>query len=270
MISSGQIAGAVRDLGVADGDTVFVHSGMHRALAVEGRTRDQKLDTIVAGLGEAVGRGALLMPAFSYSFCRNEDFDLAETPSTGVGVLPEHFRRMPHTHRTTDPLFSVGVTGTLPGEWERPLFAVRDVDCFGTGSVFDFLHEANAKLLFFGVPATACTFAHYVEQQMEVPYRYFKDFHGRVHAGGHSTDVTARFYVRDLEADVETYLAPLGDDLLRAGRARAMAMDGGPSLYLTDAVAVFEIAAERVSDHPDYLLRRGHPKATHLYPLLAP
>jgi aminoglycoside 3-N-acetyltransferase len=210
------------------------------------------------------------MPAFSYSFCREEDFDLAETPSTGVGVLPEHFRRMPDVRRTTDPLFSASVRGELPDEWERTLFTVRDVDCFGAGSVFDLLYRTNGKLLFFGVPATACTFAHYVEQQLEVPYRYFKDFHGRVHAGGESTEVTARFYVRDLEADVEVYLAPLCDDLLRAGRARASAMEGGPSIYLTDAVAVAEMAAERVAVHPDYLLRRGHPDATNLYPLLAP
>lgn len=257
-------------LGVAPDDVLFVHAGLQRALSVEGRTRDQKLDTIVGGLRDTVPNGVLVMPAFSYSFCDDPDFDLDRTPSSGVGVLPEYFRGLPGVHRTTDPIFSAGVLGALPERWQRTLFDIRDVDCFGEGSVFDMLHDLNAKLLFFGVPATACTFVHYVEQRMQVPYRYHKKFEGTIRAHGREAHVAANFYVRDLEQDVETYLAPLGDDMLLNGTARASAMDAGPSLYVTDARSVAAQAEQGVADNPDYLLRRGHPGLTHLYPQLAP
>lgn len=270
MISAADFTDALAGLGLTAGDTVHVHSGLRQALAAEGKTRDQKLATITAGIAGAVPGGTVIMPTFSYSFTRGEDFDLAATPSTGVGLLPEFFRHQAGARRTTDPLFSAAVKGPVDPSWEQALFAVHDVDCFGPGSIFDYLYEIDARLLFFGVPATANTYVHHVEQRLEVPYRYFKDFSGRVIAGDVSQDVTARFYVRRLESDVDVYLAPLGDDLLRSGRARATAMPGGPSLFLTGARAVAEQCQAGVADNPDYLLRRGHPEARHLYPLLAP
>ena len=270
MITAAQISAALADLGLAAGDTVHVHSGLRQALAAQGTTRDQKLGTIVDGIAGAVPGGTVVMPTFSYSFTKGEDFDIATTPSTGVGLLPEFFRGREGVRRTTDPLFSAALMGPVDRDWERRLFSIRDVDCFGEGSIFDYLYAINAKLLFFGVPATANTYVHYIEQRLAVPYRYFKDFTGRVVAGDADARVTARFYVRDLDSDVEVYLAPLGDDLLRSGRARAVAMDRGPSLYLTDARSVAAQCEEGVADNPDYLLGRGHPGADHLYPLLAP
>lgn len=252
------------------GDTLFVHSGLRQALKVDGRTREQKLTTIVTGLRGAVPEGALIMPTFSYSFTKGEDYDVDATPSTGVGVLPEFFRAQEGVRRTTDPLFSAAVAGRVLPEWEECLFGIRDVDSFGDGSVFAYLYEIDAKLVFFGVPATANTYVHHIEQRLAVPYRYSKEFRGRVTAGGSSGDVTASFYVRDLEGDVEVYLAPLGDDMLRSGRARATAMEGGPSVYVATARAIAEQCEEGVAANPDYLLRRGHPGAQNLYPLLAP
>ncbi|HYI38516.1 MAG TPA: AAC(3) family N-acetyltransferase [Thermoleophilaceae bacterium] len=270
MIGASEITREVAALGVAPDDVLFVHAGLQRALSVEGRTREQKLDTIVQGLSDAVPDGVLAMPAFSYSFCDGADFVLDETPSSGVGVLPEYFRTLPGVRRTTDPLFSAAIRGTLRAPWEQALFEIRDVDCFGAGSVFDMLRDLDAKLLFFGVASTACTFVHYVEQQMEVPYRYHKQFPGTIRAHGREAHVTANFYVRDLDQDVETFLAPLGDDMLVNERARASAMTNGPSLYVTDPRAVTAQVEEGLAGNPDYLLRRGHPGVTHLYPLLAP
>jgi aminoglycoside 3-N-acetyltransferase len=270
MITAGDITTALRELGLGEGDAVFVHAGMRRALTVAGRGRAEKFETILGGVSDAVGEGSVMMPAFSYSFTKGEDFDLAITPSVGVGVLAEYFRALEGVRRTIDPLFSAAIRGPVAEGWEERLFTIRDVDCFGEGSIFDYLRAVNAKLLFFGVPATANTFVHYVEQLLGVPYRYFKDFRGRVKDESTARDVTARFYVRALDQDVDTYLAPLGDDLLRAARARARALPGGPSLYLTDAASVVRQCREGVAANPDYLIDRGHPGAEHLYPLLAP
>jgi aminoglycoside 3-N-acetyltransferase len=270
VITADDMTRALADLGLRPDDTVMVHSGMRDLLRVQGRGRDEKLATVVDALRAAVPGGRLVMPSFSYSFTRGEDYDLQRSPGIGLGVLPEYFRGLPGVRRTTDPLFSAAILGPVPAEWEEPLFGVHDVDCFGAGSVFDFLYRQDARLLFLGVPATANTYAHYVEQMLEVPYRYFKDFRGRVVRDGDATEVTARFYVRELESDVEVFLAPLADDLLRAGEAVATAMDRGPSLFLTGARAIARQAELGVAANPDYLLRRGHPEADHLYPLLAP
>ena len=240
VIESDDISEALAGLGVEPGGVLFVHAGMQRALSMRGRTREEKLDTIVQGLTAAVGDGVLGMPSFSYSFCRRRGLrhraHAVERGRGAAGVLPA---AAPGVRRTTDPLFSAVAARLAAGPRGR-----RRCTRFATwtasvaGSVFDMLYDLNAQFLFFGVASTACTFAHYVEQRLEVPYRYHKEFRGTVRTPEGEQQVSANFYVRDLDADVETYLAPLGDDMLRSGRARASAMEGGPSLYVTDARSV--------------------------------
>jgi aminoglycoside 3-N-acetyltransferase len=257
VINADDITEAVASLGVGPGDSVFVHSGLQSALRVEGRSRDQKLATIVRGLRGALPQGVLMLPAFSFSYCKGEEYDVERTPST-VGVLPEYFRRLPETRRTLDPIYSASVIGELPTRWEDSLFRVRDTDALGDESVFGFMREQNVKLLFFGVPFATCTYVHHIEQRLGVPYRYFKEFSGVLRDGSRTTATTARFYVRDLDADVQTYLAPLGEALLRESAATTSALPRGPSLYLTDALSVESLAARGVRQNPDYLLARGH------------
>lgn len=266
MITVQDISAALRSQGVESTDTVFVHSGLQRCLRVEGSTREQKLARIVGGLSAAVSEGILIFPTFTYSFCREEIFDVAQSPST-VGVLSEHFRRLPGVRRSTDPLFSVAIRGEVPSAWERPLFEPGDKDCFGEQSVFAMLREVDAKFVFFGVPATTCTFVHHIEQRQGVPYRYLKDFPGVVRAEGQMTSVVARYYVRDLDDDVETFLVPLVEDLRGAGLVREMTFDRGPYVCVASARDVESVAVGGMAEHRSYLLCRGHPHLAALHPV---
>lgn len=259
MIAAGDIASALADLGVGPRDTLFVHSGLKGALRLAGATREEKLATLAGGLRAAVPDGVLIVPTFTYSFTgAGEPFDVRATPST-VGVLTEYVRTLPGVRRTTDPLFSCAVLGDLPGPWRERLLTVGDVDCFGPHSVFALLDEADAKLLFLGVDFELCTYVYRVEQRLGVPYRYFKDFRGTVVDGDEATAVTARYFVRDLESDVENTFTPLADDLEAAGAARRARLERGPELFVTSARAVDAEIERRIAENPDYLLRRGHP-----------
>lgn len=260
MIASGDITRALAGLGVQPSDTLFVHSGLKGALRLAGSTREGKLATLTDGLRDSVRDGLLILPAFTYSFTEGEPFDIAASPST-VGVLTEYFRTLPGVRRTTDPLFSCGVLGELPAPWTERLLTVGDVDCFGAHSIFAMLAEVDAKLLFIGIDFEMCTYVFHVEQELAVPYRYFKDFPGMVLDGGESIAVTARYYVRDLDSDVVNTFTPLADDLLASGAARRMRLERGPELFLTSARAVSAEIERRIAVNPDYLLRRGHPTA---------
>ncbi len=261
MIDAADIAGALADLGVGPRDTLFVHSGLKGALRLAGATREEKLATLAGGLRDGVPDGLLILPAFTYSFTgESEPFDLATSPST-VGVLSEYFRTLPGVRRTADPLFSCGVLGELPEPWARRLYSVGDVDCFGEHSIFAMLAELDAKILFIGVDFEFCTYVFRVEQELRVPYRYFKDFQGTVVDGGEAAVVTARYYVRDLDSDVVNTFTPLARDLLAAGDAGSARLDRGPELFVTGARAVSAAARRGIATNPDYLLRRGHADA---------
>ena len=232
-------------------------------MVVAGETRAQKLSTLVRGMLDSVPDGVLILPTFSYSFCRDEPFDVEHTPSA-VGVLPEYFRQLPQVRRTPEPIFSTAVHGHLPPAWERRLFAVGDKDCFGDESVFALLLEADAKLVFLGVAPTACTFIHHVEQSEGVAYRYFKEFRGLVRRDGASRRVTARYYVRDLDSDVETFLVPLVDALRAGGALAELRFPRGPELGVTRARAIGAAAVAGLQTNASFLLERGHPHLAHL------
>jgi aminoglycoside 3-N-acetyltransferase len=243
---------------VREHDTLFVHSGLRSALRVAGDSAREKLVTVLDGWMGTVPQGNLIVPTFTYSFCNGAEYDVDRTPST-VGALTDYFRQLPEVRRTADPIFSSAVHGALAGEWERRLFEVGDKDCFGDESVFALLAEVNAKLLFFGVGFEYCTFVHHVEQRLGVPYRYMKDFTGTVKTRERAARVTAHYFVRDLDSDVEPFLIPLADSLLARGRAARASLPDGPSLLVTDAESTRVVAEEELSSNPSFLLERGHP-----------
>lgn len=260
MIASVDILEALRSVGVRSDDTLYVHAGLQSALRVAGEGREEKMDTVLAALSAAVADGCLMLPTFTYSFCRDEPFDVAGSPST-VGMLTERFRSRAGVRRIPEPIFSTAVSGRIAPEWEARLFRIGDVDCFGEESVFAYLYEVDARLLFFGVSFEFCTFLHLVEQRLEVPYRYFKEFRGDVIAAGAVASTAARYFVRDLDQDVESSFLPLGADLLERGLAAETQIPRGPRLFATSARAVHDVAVERVRSRPDYLLARGHMRA---------
>lgn len=261
MISATDMVDALAGLGVSSPPAMMVHSSVRAAVRVEGRTPIDKLETIVQALQTVAGNGNLVMPTFTYSFCEGRDFDLAASAST-VGALTEYFRRRPGVRRTTDPIFSAAVAGEVAPEWEERLFGLQDVNCFGPSSVFAWLRELDAVLLFFGVGIEACTYLHHVEQRHEVPYRFFKDFHGVVHAADRDQDVTATYFVRPLDGSVEFNPERLEVALLESGRASEVTLADGPRLLVTTAREVERTAAERMTENPAFLLRSDLPAAT--------
>ena len=236
---------------------MFLHSGLQGALRLRGDTREQKMGTLLDGLQAAAPQGVLALPTFTYSFCRGEDFDVENSPST-VGILTEHFRRRAGVRRTPEPLFSTAIRGRLPALWEERLFTVGDVDCFGPESVFSFLYEVDAQLLFFGVGFEFCTLLYMVEQRLGVPYRYAKLFSGDVVAAGRRSPVTASYYVRELDSGVENDFRPLARELLARGLARETRLERGPRILCCRARHVHDVAVEKLGEQPDYLLTRGH------------
>jgi aminoglycoside 3-N-acetyltransferase len=258
MIRKDGIVRALRSAGVRASDTLWVHAGLQTALKVAGATAAEKVDTVLDALDGAVADGTLILPTFTYSFTRGEEYDLAASAST-VGVLGERFRRRPGVRRTADPIFSAAIRGPLTGDWAEILYRPGDTDCFGERSVFAYLHECDAKLAFLGVGFGYCTFVYLVEQRLEVPYRYFKDFRGTIRDGDRALPATARYFVRDLDAGVENSFDALADALLRSHAARRTTMPGGPSLLVTSARAVEAEAVRGVAARPDFLLREQVP-----------
>jgi len=171
------LVSALRTAGITPGDIVFSHVGLGMLGFPEGGGGMPRAALLLdQAFSEVLGpEGTLLLPTYSYSFCKNEPFDPGTTPSD-VGEFTEYFRTRPGVVRSLDPIFSVAGRGPKAAE----LFADLPRDCFGRDCIYERLVHAGAKICNVGVGFRYATFIHHAEQSFGVPYRYLKLFIGKI------------------------------------------------------------------------------------------
>ena len=84
------------------------------------------------------------------------------------------------------------------GKDAKMLANLNNIDAFESYSPFGYMYKFDAKMAFFNVAINmGITFTHYVEEALQVPYRYFKPFTaGYIDANGVETKRTYVMYVR--------------------------------------------------------------------------
>ena len=187
------IGAALREAGVSPDEWILIHGDAGVAAQLRHIEPNRRLPFFFKQLLNFIDGGTLLVPAFSYSFTKNEDFDVNFTPSD-VGLFSEAFRQLPGVARTSHPIFSFSVIG--PGT--EAVLGARLDDCFGEGTVFDLAYKNNAKIVFLGSEFSRATFVHYVEQRHGVKYRHPKKFCGNLIKNGTKKIQETNYLVRDL------------------------------------------------------------------------
>ena len=137
----------------------------------------------------------ILVPTFTYSFCKTKKFSKNESPSE-VGIFTEYFRNQKSIKRSNHPIFSVAGKGSA-------IYSLIDNLSFsstGDGSIFERLKVFDSYIIFFGSGfLESCTFLHYIEQCARVNHRYSKYFEGKVVDNNKIYNGVWEFYVRNNE-----------------------------------------------------------------------
>ncbi len=154
---------------------LFLHTELSFG-AINPQLKRKQLCEILFELIMELGVETVVFPTFTFSFGNREDFDVRITPSR-MGLLTEYARKRPEAVRSVDPIMSVVVFGK-----NKDLLNVTGVKVLGEGSIFDNLHKAeDVRFLFLGTRFGICgTHMHYIENELQVPYRYDMDFYGKV------------------------------------------------------------------------------------------
>lgn len=166
----------LRQLGLARGDVVLVHSSLDHFEGFAERPRE-----IITALQEVVGaEGTLLMPtlpftgtAVEYAF-QAPLFDVMNTPSR-MGLITELFRRSLGVLRSVHPTHPVAVWGARAEEMIAGHHLAK-TPC-GRRTPYRRLLEHEGKILFLGTGIEAMTFFHTIEEEMEptMPFSPFTE-----------------------------------------------------------------------------------------------
>jgi aminoglycoside 3-N-acetyltransferase len=234
----------LRAVGLKEGSIALFHS----FLGALGPTA-KPVETLYAAFREVLGEaGTLVVPTFNFDFCRGKEFCL-EATSSNCGVFTEYVRGLPEAKRSVNPIHSF----TAVGQAAEDVLAATEKSSFGRGSVFGRLLDRGALLCFLGIGIHYCTFLHYVEEELGVPYRYHKEFRGTLRVGGQAYEDTYRMFVRDLEAGVEYSGYLFARELEEAGLV-ATGQVGRAIIRQVPMRVLYEFAKRSLERNPGILL----------------
>lgn len=190
------VVSALAATGVEAGDFICLHTSLFmlgRPVNVPPREIPEKLTRVL--LDYLGPEGTLVVPTFTFGFCRGRPYDRQRTPGERMGVLSEYVRRMPESYRSPHPIQSVAAVG----RWSEVLCTPDPLCAFDSGGPFDLMRQYDAKLVRVGQGAVSLI--HWAEQQVEVPYRFWKPFTGTYVDGGVTEERTYYMFARDLDID---------------------------------------------------------------------
>ncbi|ARJ56246.1 AAC(3) family N-acetyltransferase [Campylobacter cuniculorum] len=240
--------GILRDLGIKKNDCICVHTEIFK-LGIPLVSKEEFLRILLEGFLEVLGtQGTLIMPTFTYSFCKNQAYDKVHSKST-MGILTEYFRRQKGVLRTNDPIFSFALWGAKSKE-----FLSENQSCFGENCVYESLYKNNGKIVLFGTEHLGYTFTHFIEEQARVSYRYFKEFRGiLIDEHGQKFEKSILYFVRHLDRNSTVSLEKQIKILKESHNFKSLEF-GGAHLVLIRAKEYFEVCLKALKKDENALL----------------
>ncbi len=189
LVTQDDIVNGLKELGIKQGDVVFLHSSLSSLGYVDGGA-----DTVVRAFLEVLGvDGTLSAPIFRNYFWDGPDqvWDRDNSPSL-MGRISEAIRTWEGNRRSHHAPHPIAAIGKMADD----LTDRHNITDFSFDSPFARLIELNAWIVLLGVDFNVCTMIHLIEERAEVPYRRWVDLKGTVIDKGISTIMTYKFFAR--------------------------------------------------------------------------
>ena len=245
------LADGLRRVGVGAGDVVWFQICREPLGDLLADGPEALCERLYAALRDVVGpEGTILVPAFTFSFCRQQPFDPAASPTVSglwnsFPEFPEWVRRLPGAVRSRDPIFSVAGVGPRAAELLGDLPPV----CLGEGSVQARLRAVGGRIAILGVGLDEACIRHHAEAMMRVPWRFDKLFTGRIVDGGQRRTEGWIYNVRIAAAAGDPDGAYLERLARESGVCRTTRV-GTPELLCVDAEAYYQLCARELARDP--------------------
>lgn len=205
MITFNEACDTLEKVGVQKGDVTFSHANFALFGRIESiSSADELFSFWMKVIRTVVGRnGTIVFPSFTYSFNSSVNtgvFDVSKSMSNVSGMSNYIMLSERRHFRSLDPMLSVVAVG------EHAHFITQNVgnETFGEQSVWQRLHELNAKIVNFNIDG-ASTFLHWVERRAEVNYRVNIPMSGTIIDNSREKkQITINYFGRKTDADSST------------------------------------------------------------------
>lgn len=248
---------AIESVGIRAGDTVSLQVSLGRLgmpLGVERNYAALSNFTIDAFLEALGSEGTLVVPTYTYSIGRGTVFEVETTPSS-IGEFPEVFRCRRGVVRSRDPMMSSAALGPKSTEILRNISR----SCYGEGSSFHRLRDADAKICTLGISLYWATFRHHIEEAANVPFRFSKQFTGVIREQGVDALETWSYFAAPLVECCQPNGIPLERRAREAGLV-GVAPVGRSEIMVIGAREYFEFGFGELQKNP-WLTAKGPPAA---------
>ena len=244
------------NLGVVEGDTLFIHSGIGAIAGLLGTDEPVAIpETLVAfhaALLETVGEGGTIAaPGFFYDYARKGKPYVVETspPDRALGFYPMHLFKEDGVKRSLNPIANVLAIGKHAEE----ICAHTSAHAYGITSPWARLLDCDAKGLVIGLPFMM-TFIHHIEATVGVPHIYNKIFKTPVLVDGKPINLPVIAAVRYLEYDIG-YKDDRIEALLRSEGVMKEVSEANLNASLTGFSDLFRLVSAELAKDTSYTLK---------------
>ena len=215
-------------------DTLVVFSDINK-LALNYRQKGGfNVREFIDSIQNKLKEGTLLITSFSDDIKDGGEFDYLKTKPT-TGALSKRVFRFKDFIRTKDPIHSFLVWGKR----QKELIDLEIPNTFGKGSLFEYLHQINAKILLIDVDfQNSFTFIHYIEEMFGVSYR--KPYELNINVVDQNGDSAIKKIIFNTKKfGVDTYLNDYQKEVLESNSAKTYNFNNS-IFYLIDSKEVFD------------------------------
>lgn len=239
IVTDKEILSGLRELGVAEGDALLVHSSLKSFGRVE-----RGADTVIDALLQCVGsRGCVVVPTLTLGVSECPVvFDVRNSPSRS-GLITETLRKRPDARRSHHPTSSAAAIGWGVEQMTR----WHGLTPCGLTSPYGQVYLRNGKCLFLGAKWSTNTMFHVAEELAGLPYLRYAEFADAllIDERGQQHTVTFRRY-NCYQSGVRRDLEAMGPIYEASGVVRH-AVIGNCEAMLADAKDIIDISCHVLS-----------------------
>ena len=186
-----------------------------------GKNQEEMMDNFYKILIDTQeGGGNIVVPNYTYSLTKNEVFNLNSTPPT-IGKVCDYLSKK-DVLRTQDGNFSY--LNFSNHFFHEHLQKLETYATFGKNSLIDELFESDGYLCALGC-GLEFTEIHYIENKLNVPYRFNKKFTGKINNGVDEYLQDNIFFCRDISLEFKSNFVVLYEDLKTEGLLECWSID---------------------------------------------